>query len=100
MERSIKEVVKDAIEELITDNAIIIEDDNGNRINDATTVVVFTEIGIHVNKESRSLSTLNKDCVRSNTTDHLSCDPCGVKERAIRKDGLLVSATRPHNDNR
>ena len=43
MERSIKEVVKDAIEELITDNAIIIEDDNGNRINDLVINVVNNE---------------------------------------------------------
>lgn len=43
MERSIKEVVKDAIEELITDNAIIIEDDNGNRIQDLVINVVNNE---------------------------------------------------------
>jgi hypothetical protein len=43
MERSIKEVVKDAIEELITDNAIIIEDDNGNRIQDLVINVVHNE---------------------------------------------------------
>ena len=43
MERSIKEVVKDAVEELITDNAIIIEDDNGNRIHDLVINVVNNE---------------------------------------------------------
>lgn len=43
MERSIKEVVKDAIEELITDNAIIIEDDNGNKIHDLVINVVNNE---------------------------------------------------------
>lgn len=40
MERSIKELVKDAIEELIADNTIIIEDDNGNKINDLVLNVV------------------------------------------------------------
>ena len=43
MERSIKEVVKDAIEELIVDNAIIIEDDNVNRIHDLVINVVNNE---------------------------------------------------------
>lgn len=40
MERSIKELVKDAVEELIADNTIIIEDDNGNKINDLVLNVV------------------------------------------------------------
>ena len=36
-------MVKDAIEELVADNAIIIEDDNGNRIEDFTLNVVRTD---------------------------------------------------------
>jgi len=43
MERSIKELVKDAVEELIADNTIIIEDDNGNKINDLVLNVVHAD---------------------------------------------------------
>lgn len=43
MERSIKELVKDAVEELIADNTIIIEDDNGNKINDLVLNIVHAD---------------------------------------------------------
>jgi len=43
MVRNLKDMVKDAIEELVADNAIIIEDDNGNRMEDFTLNVVRTD---------------------------------------------------------
>lgn len=43
MAKSIKEIVKEALEELISDNAIVIEDESGEKIEDLNLNVVHSD---------------------------------------------------------